>query len=188
MVVVASARAGIHACALACDMEAVRGCLYCSYVVLGVGIRNRRIASHSLNQRSSRGHCMLTVHVDSMPAGAGPPSRPSTGGNNASGDGLATCVASRRCFPHAPLPRSHGVPMLHCASSPHSRYGRFTFVDLAGSERLGESNSKGKTAHETGHINKSLFNLGKVRCGVRWGGGAVRPRKCSHDRVPHSCL
>ena len=45
---------------------------------------------------------------------------------------------------------------------PRFRYGRFTFVDLAGSERLGESNSKGQTAHETGHINKSLFNLGKV--------------------------
>lgn len=56
------------------------------------------------------------------------------------------------------------------------RYGRFTFVDLAGSERLGESESKGKTAHETGHINKSLFNLGKVIAVLAKGQGQVRER------------
>ena len=48
-----------------------------SYVVMAVGLRNRRTASHNLNHHSSRGHCMLTVHIDSVPAGgpSPPPSR-----------------------------------------------------------------------------------------------------------------
>ena len=40
--------------------------------------------------------------------------------------------------------------------------GKITFVDLAGSESLRESQSKGESAKETGHINKSLFTLGNV--------------------------
>lgn len=39
------------------------------------------------------------------------------------------------------------------------RFGRLCFVDLAGSERLKET--RGTAARETGHINKSLFALGK---------------------------
>lgn len=58
------------------------------------------------------------------------------------------------------------------------RYGRFTFVDLAGSERLDESESKGVNMRETGHINKSLFNLGKV------GGGSSA--LCHHSFKLHS--
>jgi kinesin family protein 12 len=43
-----------------------------------------------------------------------------------------------------------------------NKNGKIHFVDLAGSERLKESHSSGGTAVETGHINKSLFTLGKV--------------------------
>ena len=42
------------------------------------------------------------------------------------------------------------------------KFGKIHFVDLAGSERLKESKSRGETAIETGHINKSLLTLGKV--------------------------
>ncbi|XRB03684.1 kinesin motor domain-containing protein [Pycnococcus provasolii] len=43
------------------------------------------------------------------------------------------------------------------------RHGRITFVDLAGSERLRDTGSqRGEAVREAGHINRSLFHLGKV--------------------------
>lgn len=106
------------------------------YTVLSKAIRARRVAAHKLNTRSSRGHMMVTLHIDSTPVGAdsAPGSASSTAGQSASG-------------------ARQGDP---------PTYGRISFVDLAGSERLGKSESEGTTRSETGHINRSLFTLGKV--------------------------
>jgi hypothetical protein len=41
-------------------------------------------------------------------------------------------------------------------------YGSMCFCDLAGSERPKETGSSGSTLREAGHINKSLYTLGKV--------------------------
>ena len=106
------------------------------YKVLNIGIRNRKVASHKLNARSSRGHVMFTVHIDSLPKKARRKS-------NISNDGGP--------------------------ESDPATFGRITFVDLAGSERLGDSKSAGVTMKETGHINKSLFNLGKVIAALNKG-------------------
>ena len=58
--------------------------------------------------------------------------------------------------------RSHCMMTLHLERRDGAPPGKITFVDLAGSERLLESQSAGHAAKETGHINKSLFALGKV--------------------------
>ena len=66
--------------------------------------------------------------------------------------------------------RSHSVLTVYLISETQSpednhvykKYGKISFVDLAGSERLKESQSEGAMAKETGHINKSLFTLGKI--------------------------
>lgn len=88
-------------------------------------LRGRQTSGHLLNERSSRSHCMLTLHVDSLPSqGEGQDER-----------------------------------------SPPT-YGSMTFVDLAGSERPKETGSSGKTLKDAGHINKSLYMLGKVISGM----------------------
>ena len=91
-------------------------------------LRDRHTGSHQLNARSSRSHCMLTIHIDSLPRA--PP---------ADGD--------------APPPAP-------------PTYGSMTFVDLAGSERPKETGSTGVALREAGHINKSLYTLGKVISGM----------------------
>ena len=65
--------------------------------------------------------------------------------------------------------RSHALFTIYVDSvyiddqgAPVQKYGKISFVDLAGSERLKESHSTGKTLRETGHINRSIFTLGKV--------------------------
>lgn len=64
--------------------------------------------------------------------------------------------------------RSHTIMTVYVISEisegghMYKRYGKVYFVDLAGSERLKESKSVGGMVKETGNINKSLFNLGKV--------------------------
>ena len=64
--------------------------------------------------------------------------------------------------------RSHTIMTIYVISEisegghMYKRYGKVYFVDLAGSERLKETKSAGGMLKETGNINKSLFNLGKV--------------------------
>ena len=64
--------------------------------------------------------------------------------------------------------RSHTIMTVYLISEVseaghlYKRYGKVYFVDLAGSERLKETKSAGGMLKETGNINKSLFNLGKV--------------------------
>ena len=93
-----------------------------------------------------------------------------------------TGLAKRRTGSHllnATSTRSHCLLTLHLDAAPTEgnardvqdvdeeaaskeglkRFGRICFVDLAGSERLKETRST--AARETGHINKSLFALGK---------------------------
>jgi kinesin family protein 12 len=65
--------------------------------------------------------------------------------------------------------RSHSIMLVYLISETKTedgpsfkKYGKVCFVDLAGSERLKETKSQGTMLKETGNINKSLFNLGKV--------------------------
>ena len=99
--------------------------------------QRRRLASHSLNDASTRSHLLTTLQVTSRPTAARDASPATEEGGEGGGEGplgLAT-------------------------------YGRICFVDLAGSERLGDTRNEASarvTRAETGSINKSLFALGKV--------------------------
>jgi hypothetical protein len=90
--------------------------------VFSRGFKRTRVASHDLNSRSNRSHCVFTVHLHYEPNGAK--------------DEAEKAV--------------------------RSRHGKISFVDLAGSERIKQTGAVGKTAKESGQINKSLFTLGKV--------------------------
>jgi hypothetical protein len=90
--------------------------------VFSRGFKRTRVASHDLNSRSNRSHCVFTVHLHYEPSGAK--------------DDAEKAV--------------------------RSRHGKISFVDLAGSERIKQTGAVGKTAKESGQINKSLFTLGKV--------------------------
>ncbi len=90
--------------------------------VFSRGFKRTRVASHDLNSRSNRSHCVFTVHLHYEPIGAK--------------DDAEKAV--------------------------RSRHGKISFVDLAGSERIKQTGAVGKTAKESGQINKSLFTLGKV--------------------------
>jgi hypothetical protein len=115
--------------------------------VLKEGHRNRRRASHDLNQDSSRSHSVLTLYVrcdlDALPGGR------DAGAviNSAAGDSNA-----RPPQPPAALSPTRVRTV--------SKRGKLVFVDLAGSERL--KRSKSNDPEETGAINKSLFTLAKV--------------------------
>jgi hypothetical protein len=95
-------------------------------------LKSRHTAGHLLNERSSRSHCMLTLHVDSLPLEDEDDDDGDSGGG--------------------------GVRP--------PTYGSMTFVDLAGSERPKETGSSGNTLKDAGHINKSLYMLGKVINGM----------------------
>ena len=90
--------------------------------VFSRGFKRTRVASHDLNSRSNRSHCVFTVYLHYEPNGAK--------------DDAEKAV--------------------------RSRHGKISFVDLAGSERIKQTGAVGKTAKESGQINKSLFTLGKV--------------------------
>jgi hypothetical protein len=102
-------------------------------------LRDRHTGSHHLNARSSRSHCMLTIHIDSLPHA------PPTNGDAA-----------------LPAPPT---------------YGSMSFVDLAGSERPKETGSTGVALREAGHINRSLYTLGKVISGMLDSSGRPSRRK-----------
>ena len=99
-------------------------------------LRDRHTGTHQMNERSSRSHMLLTLHVDSLPL-------------------------------KAPSGGSAGEP---------PTYGSLSIVDLAGSERPKETGSRGAALREAGHINKSLYTLGKVIAGMAKPGRAGRKR------------
>ena len=130
--------------------------------VAGRALRRRQVQSTRLNERSTRSHCMLSIHVDAAPveapaaqqqqppppgssAGSGGQMKKGVGGSAGGGGGSAPGSAE--------------------ADAPPT-FGKLTLVDLAGSERLRASDVTegvdGALLRETGHINKSLYVLGKV--------------------------
>lgn len=100
-------------------------------------LRYRHTGTHHMNERSSRSHMLLTLHVDSLPL------KMPSGGSAA------------------------GEP---------PTYGSLSIVDLAGSERPKETGSRGTALREAGHINKSLYTLGKVIAGMAKPGRPGRKR------------
>lgn len=96
--------------------------------VVAKALGGRHTGTHKMNQRSSRSHCMLTVHIDSLPR----------------------------------LPLEETGSPSEATVTPLPTYGSMAFVDLAGSERPKETGSSGTTLREAGHINRSLYVLGKV--------------------------
>ena len=92
---------------------------------------------------------------------------------------VAQALANRKVGSHQlneRSSRSHALITLYVdAESPPrgggraapTTYGSVTFVDLAGSERLKETKSAGASmVKDAGHINKSLYTLGKVIRGL----------------------
>jgi hypothetical protein len=110
-------------------------------------------------RRSSRSHCMVTVHVTSKPSSDGLAATSTAGGTGAGS-------FRSHSFGAGSDADDEGEPTL---------FGKITFVDLAGSERLSQSESEGAMRSESGSINRSLFALGKVR----WAAGGRRP--CTGD-------
>ena len=97
-------------------------------------------------------------------------------------------LASRRVGSHklnARSSRSHCVLTIYVDSASTTggatTYGSVSFVDLAGSERLKEtgSGSSASMLRDAGHINKSLYTLGKV---IR---GLERMAQSKASRVPY---
>jgi hypothetical protein len=105
------------------------------------GFKTTRVASHDMNTRSNRSHCIFNIHVH-----------------------------IKTTDPHQ--------------GSSQVAHGKMCFVDLAGSERERDTGAKGKVLVESGHINKSLFVLGKVISAL-----TARARKgrdsSSSERVPY---
>ncbi|KAJ9463716.1 Kinesin-like protein KIN-7I [Diplonema papillatum] len=102
----------------------------------------RRVsATHSMNERSSRSHCIVRLDVecwekvDSEVAG--------------SSAALSASVDARTGLPLAQEGDSIKVSALH-------------LVDLAGSERISKTNATGQRKAEGANINKSLLFLGTV--------------------------
>lgn len=100
---------------------------------------SRRAAGHKLNDRSSRSHCLVRLHLTT-----------STSTSVTSDD--ATTVATTAATP--PGERSPGRRLV--------RRRQFLFVDLAGSERTAKSGVAGERLTEATTINKSLTVLGRV--------------------------
>jgi kinesin family protein 6/9 len=96
------------------------------------GETNRVIASHQLNNNSTRSHCIFTIHVESTITNPAPEDSNS-----------------------APA-QSHG------STVPVTRVAKINFVDLAGSERTSSTGSSGKVFEESLAINKSLSFLEQV--------------------------
>ena len=67
------------------------------------------------------------------------------------------------------------APAAGPGAEPAQRVGKVTFVDLAGNERLKQSRSAGPSLREAGHINRSLFTLGKVIASLCDRDGRRRP-------------
>jgi hypothetical protein len=123
---------------------------------LNKALRNRHVGAHLMNHRSNRSHFLTEVFIE-LPAKE---------------------LLQR--------PGIHDVPGFEHLLSEHMEAdreynltGRVTFVDLAGSERLKQSRSEGRGLQETGHINKSLFVLGKVIAGMARQHGAQHHRDVS---------
>ena len=94
--------------------------------IIDIAMRNRHIAEHELNSRSSRSHCITEVYID-IP----------TEINEDEDDQI-------------------GKKNKKAMKKEYSLTGKLTMVDLAGSERLKSTKSSGKRLQETGFINKSL--------------------------------
>jgi len=98
------------------------------------GHKNRTVASHNLNEDSSRSHSILTVYVEC---------RYQEQDESGEMDGSAS---------------GKGGEAIQWV-----RYGKISFIDLAGSENLKTSGiTGGEHLKETANINKSLFALGTV--------------------------
>jgi hypothetical protein len=97
---------------------------------------SRAASGHDLNDRSSRSHCLVRLHVaESTCSGGG------GGGGGRSARGAATSSS---------------------AGKKTLRSKEFLFVDLAGSERVKKSKVEGQRMEEAAQINKSLTVLGRV--------------------------
>ena len=101
------------------------------------GYRRTRVASHDMNARSNRSHCMFTLLLHASP-NASPAATPAAD---------AGAVPARGGDAERQGPAHHG---------------RLCFIDLAGSERQKDTGASGAVLAESGQINKSLFTLGKV--------------------------
>ena len=97
---------------------------------------SRTTVSHDLNERSSRSHCLVTVHMY----------------EKSGGTSVELIRTSRR--PHS-FPRSRA-----CAGA--VRHNTCLLVDLAGSERIAKTNVQGNAKAQAIEINKSLTALGRV--------------------------
>ena len=107
------------------------------------GYRRTRVASHDMNARSNRSHCMFTLLLHASP--------------NASPTAAPAADAGVVAVPGAGPVRGGDTER-----QGHAHHGRLCFIDLAGSERQKDTGASGAVLAESGQINKSLFTLGKV--------------------------
>lgn len=106
------------------------------------GHKNRSVASHNMNEHSSRSHSILTVYVESR-------SDSNSDGIDENGDEDDAAGA--------------GSSGSNGNKAQWVRYGKISFIDLAGSETMkGSGIAGGEHLKEMNSINKSLFTLGMV--------------------------
>ena len=104
------------------------------------GELNRAMASHNLNDMSSRSHAMLSIQIEQDVQGYEDPQEQMTRQGKLIFVDLAG--ENNRSFP--------------------LRFPSISVFLLQGSEKVKASHSKGKQLVETNNINKSLLTLGKI--------------------------
>ena len=124
----------------------------------------RAIAEHALNERSTRSHCIVTLHLRRARA----------------------VIRNRIETRNPPSPQSpslSGGPAAFASSRPldseskeveEVTWSKMHLVDLAGSERVTKSGSSGRTLVEATHINQSLSALQHVVLALGKAGAARR--------------
>ena len=152
---------------------------------LDVAVKNRQTGTHDLNQRSSRSHCLIEIHIEI----------PVVNNNNVNGMIVNNLNDNSNANKSRSSSRSsnknHYNDDINEAQVKDASYqqgqqqqyitkGKVTLVDLAGSERLKSTKSSGKVLQEAGFINKSLYVLGKVIAGLVRTNGDL-----NHKDVPY---
>ena len=121
--------------------------------VLEEGLRQRSVAAHEMNERSSRSHSILTIHIASDVPNNMLTSENNNNNNNNNNSGGGGGGGGGLEYENDETLAAAGMDVLH-------RKGSISFVDLAGSERVSRTKAKGDTLVESHNINKSLLTLG----------------------------
>ena len=159
---------------------------------LDAAVKNRQTGTHDLNQRSSRSHCLIEIHIeipvvnDNNNVNGMIDNNHNDNNNNNNNKSRGSSRSSSRNSKHHyndDINEARVKDTSYQQGQQQQQYitkGKVTLVDLAGSERLKSTKSTGKVLQEAGFINKSLYVLGKVIAGLVRTNGDL-----NHKDVPY---